>query len=324
LLSVFALGCVSTDKGLFSEDSLSAPPAASVEVASPPMSPPSAPLQGAAAPTLSPEQLVSGARDEAQVEPAGSGEAAQQPGDAAVAPEPAPAIEAGAIDPCAFEDAILCDTFEDLPGDAFPSGDAWLPELTGCGSHTVDGAGPSVSGTKALRGDAGGYPECMLHADLSGESDVYVRSRVFLDGSANLLSEYVSFLEFGSRAARDDPELRIGVRPVLDSVCRGEPGLEVSGSGLTAGSGTECTGFELEPERWYCVEAHLVRAGANLSLSVSVDGVEQLARDFTGNAEWAGDDLYLKLGRASYGASSRGSVWHDDVAVGRQPIPCEP
>jgi hypothetical protein len=49
-----------------------------------------------------------------------------------------------------------------------------------------------------------------------------------------------------------------------------------------------------------------------------------VATDLVGAAGWAGDELYLKLGRAAYGASGPGSLWHDDVAVSREPLPCLP
>jgi hypothetical protein len=100
--------------------------------------------------------------------------------------------------------------------------------------------------------------------------------------------------------------------------------VDVSGNGLTGGSTTDCTGFELEPGRWYCVEAHFARAGASLALGVSIDGAQLLDRSFVSTPAWDGPELFVKLGRAAYGSSSAGSIWHDDVAVGRQPIPCGP
>jgi hypothetical protein len=78
----------------------------------------------------------------------------------------------------------------------------------------------------------------------------------------------------------------------------------------------------LEPERWYCIEGHLTRSDGNLSLTLSVDGEEIIARDFVGAPVWDGSDLFVKVGRAAYGASGSGTVWHDDVAVSRQPTPC--
>jgi hypothetical protein len=316
-----AVGCLSTGEPLFREEFASAAPAR--EMTS--MQQPSAaiPDEPAAMPSaMAPEQLLGGDRDRVPIVPDEASEAGE-PAQAAVPPEAPPATVAVETDPCAIEDAILCETFEDMSEDAFPRSEAWLPELAGCAaSHVIDAAGPSASGTKALRADDGGYPECMLHAKLSGEDDIYVRTSVFL-GDSDLLAEYVSLLEFGSRAAQDDPELRIGVRPVLDAVCPGVPGIDVTGSGLVRGTATACTGVVLEPERWYCIGAHFVRAGANLTLSVSLDGAELLTRDFAGTPAWADDDLYVKLGRASYGASSSGSVWHDDVAVSRHPIPCD-
>jgi hypothetical protein len=267
-----------------------------------------------------PEQLIGAVRD---VAPAGGVPAAGGGAEQQASPEPALPEEL-VPDPCAAVGMLVCDGFETEVNDAFPLAGGWLPELAGCGTHRVDGAGPAASGSKALRVDEGGYPECMLHAELSGEDDVFVRTRVFLGAEGSMLDQYVSLLEFGSRPAQDDPELRIGLRPAVDSSCPGMPGVDVSGSGLTGAPATECTGFVLEPERWYCMEGHLTRTGRNLSLSLSVDGTELLTRDFVGAAVWAGSDLYLKLGRAAYGASGPGSLWHDDVAVSREPLPCDP
>jgi hypothetical protein len=264
-----------------------------------------------------PEQLIGGVRDMVPAAPAAAG------GEAETSPEPVVQEELGP-DPCAADGMLVCDGFEADANDAFPLDGGWLPELAGCGTHRVDGAGPTTSGSKALRVDEGGYPECMLHAELSGEEDIFVRTRIFLGAEGSMLDQYVSLLEFGARRAQDDPELRIGLRPTLDSLCPGVPGVDVSGSGFVGGPTTECTGFVLEPERWYCLEGHLTRAGGNLSLSLSVDGTELVATDLVGAAGWAGDELYLKLGRAAYGASGPGSLWHDDVAVSREPLPCPP
>jgi hypothetical protein len=342
LLVSFTVSCVSTGEPLFRDD-----PGAE-QLAEPEGTSSAEPALTAVTPAparvASPEQQVVSELDDAAREAAAAGNTGAGPEEAAVVPAPAP-TEPVAIEPCAFGNAILCDTFEDAEENAFPSSASWLPELAGCGSHRVDGTGPSFSGTRALRADEGGYPECMLHADLSEEADVYVRTRVFIGGDdtggddtggddiggdgaglggAAPLSQYLSLIEFGSQEAQDDPELRIGVRPALDSVCPGVPGLDVSGGGLVEGAATECTGFVLEPERWYCIEVHLARAGGDLSVNVSVDGTELSARDFTGTAAWGTSGLFFKVGRASYGASGRGSLWHDDIAVGREPLPCGP
>lgn len=230
---------------------------------------------------------------------------------------------AAPVDPCGLEGLILCDSFEAAAEGTFPAADGWLPELAGCGSHSVDAAGPSFSGIKALRADDGGYPECMLHADSSGEAEVFVRTRVYLGDGDALIGQYLSLLEFGARPDQDDPELRIGVRPTNDNICA-TPGLDVTGTGLSTGSRTDCTGFVLEPARWYCIEGHLTRSGGNLNLTISVDGEEVIARDFVGASVWDGSDLFVKLGRAAYGAAGSGTVWHDDIAVSRQPTPCGP
>jgi hypothetical protein len=317
-----ALGCIRTEPTLF--DGYGEQRPASAEMADLPSMPAPAAQPAPLPSSPSPEELAGGNPIAAPVASEGS-EGAPVPDEAAVSPEPPPETVAMATDPCAIADSIVCETFEGMTEGVFPVGEGWLPELSSCGSHVIDGSGPSFSGTKALRGDDGGYPECMLHAPLSGERDVYVRTRLFLDGEADLFSQYLSLLEFGSRAAQDDPELRIGLRQAPGSgACQEAPGIDVSGSGLSSGPGTSCTGFSLEPSRWYCLAAHLVRNDAILSLSVSIDGAELLVRDFAGTDEWFGEDLFLKVGRASYGASGLGSVWHDDVAVSRQPIPCVP
>jgi hypothetical protein len=341
LLAFFTASCVSTGEPLFREDTGGEQPA-DPEGTSPPVEPALTAITPVPAAVASSEQRVVRERDDAPRETAAPGNDAPAANEAPAVPD-APPAEPAAIDPCTFGNSILCETFEDEVEDAFPSAATWLPELSGCGSHRVDGAGPSFSGTRALRADPGGYPECMLHADLSDEDDVYVRTRVFIGGGAlgaggpgnggpgiggpgagPPLSQYLSLIEFGSREAQDDPELRIGVRPATDSVCPGVPGVDVSAGGFVGGIATECTGFVLEPERWYCVEVHLARAGLNLSVNVSVDGTELSARDFTGTAAWATNGFFFKLGRASYGATGGGSLWHDDVAVGREPLPCEP
>jgi hypothetical protein len=62
-----------------------------------------------------------------------------------------------------------------------------------------------------------------------------------------------------------------------------------------------------------------------LSVSLSVDGETLLDRDYSSlNAPWSAGGFYFKLGRAAYGANGAGSLWHDDVAVGREPLPCGP
>lgn len=269
---------------------------------------------------LVPEQPVGSARD---VAPAGGSPAAGEDLEPATSPEPV-VEEQPPLDPCAESSVLVCDGFEAGADGAFPVGGGWLPELAGCGTHQVDGLGPAASGSKALRVDEGGYPECMLHGDLSGENDVYLRTRVLLGAGGSMLDEYVSLLELGSRRAQDDAELRIGLRPAVDSLCPGLPGVDVSGSGLSGGPVTECTGFVLEPERWYCIEGHFTRTGRDLTLSIAIDGAEVLATDFLGEAAWAGNELYVKLGRAAYGASGPGSLWHDEVAVSRAPLPCAP
>lgn len=231
-----------------------------------------------------------------------------------------------ALDACAASGFLLCDTFEAAEAGAFPGAGQWQAELPGCGTHVVDAsAGVSRSGEKALRTESGGYPECMLHADLDGETDVFVRSWIRVGSEPDLLSEYFSLLEWGPSENQDDPELRIGLRPADGGLCPSSPGLDVSVSGLDGGAATDCTGFALEPERWYCVQARLTRDSSRLSIDLAVDGETLLEQEYTRlGAAWKGSSLYFKLGRAAYGASGGGSVFHDDVAVSREPVPCDP
>lgn len=248
--------------------------------------------------------------------------------------EPAPALmetemeaSSGVPTPgaCDADGLIVCDDFESaLPG-LFPGGEAWLPELSGCGSHSVEELGVSRSGARALRAQAGGYPECMLHASVSLDNPIYVRSWVRLDASAASGEQYISLLELGPRDDRDDPELRIGVRPENDSLCPGVPGVDLSIGGLAGGPSTECSGVVLEQERWYCLQARVSMQGRRLTVSLEVDA--QLAAEVTYaglDAAWNARDLYFKLGRASYGGPAVGPVWHDDVALGSEPLPCGP
>jgi hypothetical protein len=228
------------------------------------------------------------------------------------------------FDPCAAPGFLLCDTFEASTTGAFPDALQWQTELPGCGTHLVDES-VSLSGSKALRTASGGYPECMLHADLEGETDVFVRAWIRLGSEPDLLREYFSLLEWGPSEDQDEPELRIGLRPGSGGLCPASPGLDVSVSGLEGGTATDCTGFTFEPERWYCVQAHLTRDSKQLSISLAVDGETLLEQDYTSlGAGWRESSSYFKLGRAAYGASATGSVFHDDVAVSREPVPCEP
>lgn len=246
---------------------------------------------------------------------------------------PLPALDAEAdpaapprapVGSCDARGLFLCDDFEATAPGLFPSSEPWLAELPGCGSHGVQESAMSRSGARALRAGVGGYPECMLHAELSAESPVYVRSWIRLDAGARS-QNYISLVELGPREDRDDPELRIGVRSAADSLCPGVPGVDVSIGGLGGGPRTECSGVVLEAERWYCFQARLAMQERRLEVSLDIDGEPAVEGEYTGlDAAWSARQLYLKVGRASYGGSPAGSVWHDDVALGAKPIPCEP
>lgn len=322
LLMLATGGCLSTEDSLF--HGVAAPDPRPLDTDAPALAlePGAAPARAPAGATLAPESPSSTDLPLTGEGPGGDGSPAM--GEASSA-APSSALEMLEDDVCtAPEDLIACDTFEAAEVGVFPSGPGWLAELPGCGSHRVDGAGPSFSGTRSLRASDAAYPECMLHADVSGESDVYVRTRVWLGAGSGALERYTTLLEFGVRAEQDDPELRIGARPEGDNVCPGVPGLDVTGSGLDGGPATECTGALLEEERWYCLEAHLERDGRRSRLSVGLDGEPLVVRSFAGSAAWSGTELYVKLGRAAYGPSGEGSVWHDDIVVSREPLPCVP
>jgi polysaccharide lyase-like protein len=309
--------CVSDDGSLFQEvtpPSREMPRTTTLEAQPAPAALP-LPASGTAAPG---EQLIvpsSGVAPSAAAIP-GDGPPGSDSEDP-TADEPSPS-------PCEAAGLLACDSFEDTAVGEFPQGPGWLPELAGCGTHRIDDAGPVFSGAHSLRVADGGYPECMLHADVSGESEVYVQTRVFLGAEEALLDEYTSLLEFGAAASRDDPELRIGIRPSVDNLCSGAPGLDVTGGGLEGGPRTACSGVELERGRWYCVAAHLSRGGRDLSLSLALDGQALLEDTFTGSADWDGAGLFVKVGRAAYGASSVGTFWYDDLVVSREPLPCVP
>jgi len=226
---------------------------------------------------------------------------------------------------CSEPGLLFCETFEGAASGAFPGASPWLAELPGCGTHVVDESGVSASGVKALRANSGGYPECMLHADLGDERDLYVRSWVRLGAEPQLREVYLSLLELGPQESQDEPELRIGLRPSGGSLCKTAPGLDVSVSGIAGGPATDCSGVVLEPERWYCLQAHVTREGSRLGVRLAVDGEDVLEQEYERlGPGWNGPGSFLKLGQAAYGPSARGAVWHDDVAVGRQPLSCAP
>jgi hypothetical protein len=238
---------------------------------------------------------------------------------------PAAAGVVAPVRPCDATGLLLCDDFEAAVPDSFPSDELWLPELAGCGSHRVEESGVSHSGVRALRADANGYPECMLHATLGLESPLYVRAWVRLEAEATSQNQYVSLLELGPRNDRDDPELRVGVRSAADSLCPGVPGVDLSMGGLAGGPSTECSGVELQVERWYCFQARLSMLERRLEVSLQIDEQPVVERAYAElDDAWNAGELYFKVGRASYGGAAMGSVWHDDVALGHEPIPCGP
>jgi hypothetical protein len=178
---------------------------------------------------------------------------------------------------------LLCESFEQSASGEFP-GEPWLPELSGCGTHRVESGSSegalSHSGLSALGTAAGGYPECMLHAELEEEPELYLRSWVRLGEEPGLSQQYLTLLELGPEEDEDEPELRIGLRPPGGSLCGASPGLDVSVSGLQgSGPATACSGVQLEPERWYCLQAHVVRDGRRMSYELSVDGTEVLSAE---------------------------------------------
>jgi len=317
LFTLFTAGCLSTDEPLFKD-------VAAPEERMNPGAMQSALPSGMSGVVQSSEQQPT-ALDFAP--PSATAPSAAPPASAAM---PVPAGDEAEVAvtpfaPCEAPGLLSCDTFEERVSAEFPSGDPWQAELQGCGTHVVDESGVSHSGSKALRADSGGYPECMLHVDLEGDADVFVRSWIRIGSEPELLQQYMSLLEWGPQGSQDEPEVRIGLRPNGGSVCPTTPGLDVSVSVLAAGSATDCTGVGLEAEQWYCVQAHLALSEAGLSVSLALDGETLLEQDYSDlAASWRSAGLFFKLGRAAYGASARGSLWHDDVAVGREPMPCGP
>jgi hypothetical protein len=206
-------------------------------------------------------------------------------------------------------------------GGLFPSSTQWLAEAGGCGSHTVSSAVPASSGTQVLQATGAGYPGCMVHADVSGEDELYLRSWVRLGAPSTDSGHHVALLELGPRSNQDDPELRIGMR--ADAPCT-NPGIDVTVGGLSAGERTECSGVDLNADQWYCLQAHVLKQNGSITFDVRVDGAEVVPETtYTGlNAEWT-DALFFKFGRASYGGNNTWSIWHDDVAVGTSPIGCD-
>jgi len=132
---------------------------------------------------------------------------------------------------------------------------------------------------------------------------------------------HVALLELGPRSNQDDPEFRIGMR--ADAPCN-DPGMDVTVGGLSTGERTECSGFDLSADRWYCVQAHVLKQNGNITFDVRVDGATVVPETtYTGlSADWT-DALFFKFGRASYGGNNTWTVWHDDVAVGTAPIACD-
>jgi hypothetical protein len=315
---VVTAGCVATDQPLF--ETVAAPELRADPVGG------SAPSSAAPAAAPEPQPLAEQAPLPISLEPPVMAlQAEALPSPEPPAPEPPPALpEPSVFEPCSSPGLLLCDTFEADAVGSFPAAEHWLDELPGCGTHRVGevDVGPP---SRALLSQQGGYPECMLHADLGEQADFYVRSRVRLGPEPELREQYLSLLEIGARAAQDEPELRVGSRPSGGSLCGNTPGLDVSVSGLGSGSSTDCAGVELEPERWYCLQVHVTRSERRLDYTLAIDGVEVLARsDIRLGGGWNDDSVYLKLGRAAYGQSPSGSVWHDDVAVGSEPLPCPP
>jgi hypothetical protein len=316
LLLLFAIGCASTDEPLFGGvDVPDLRPDDAVESTVQSPAPGSTAAQGeaSAGEGSEPSQQVLQLAPATALPPAPPAPPAPAP----PPPSPPPA------DPCGSAGLLFCDTFENETSGAFPALAPWLPELSGCGTHRVDESGVSVSGTRALLAVAGGYPECMLHAELQERDEVFVRSWVRLGPEPELLEHYLSLIELGARQAQDEPELRIGLRPAGGSLCASTPGLDVSVSGLQSGSATGCSGFAVEPERWYCLQAHVKRQARSLDYELSVDGTSVLsAAGVRLGPNWNERSWYVKIGRAAYGESAAGSVWHDDVAVSQEPLPC--
>jgi hypothetical protein len=226
---VVTAGCVATDQPLF--ETVAAPELRADPVGG------SAPSSAAPAAAPEPQPLAEQAPLPISLEPPVMAlQAEALPSPEPPAPEPPPALpEPSVFEPCSSPGLLLCDTFEADAVGSFPAAEHWLDELPGCGTHRVGevDVGPP---SRALLSQQGGYPECMLHADLGEQADFYVRSRVRLGPEPELREQYLSLLEIGARAAQDEPELRVGSRPSGGSLCGNTPGLDVvSNSSRSAG-----------------------------------------------------------------------------------------
>jgi hypothetical protein len=222
---------------------------------------------------------------------------------------------------CADASVLFCDDFETEALGAFPSAQGVLPQAGGCGSHTVDDSVPAHAGTRSLEATGAGYPGCMVHTDVSGQNELYIRSWVRLGAASTDSGHSVTVLELGPSSNQDDPEFRIGFR--ADAPCT-DPGLDVTVGGLNAGEQTECSGFDLDPDRWYCLQAHMLKENGNVTFDVQVDGAAVVGETtYAGlSAAWS-NALFFKFGRAAYGGNNTWSLWQDDVAIGTAPISCE-
>jgi len=218
----------------------------------------------------------------------------------------------------------MCDDFESRPAGQKPIGVPWLTSQCSATGFTlsVDGS-QAHSGTKSLISQGVPYGQCMLHADLGTVSDFWVRSWVFFarGDAAQFTAHEVSAFELTPTTDTDDPGIRVGFRG--DNSCI-PTGVELN---ITGGEEkTGCTGFQLQADKWYCLEVHVV-TNAGTTAELFIDSVDQsynihgTPADTVVNPQptaWR----YLRLGTRSYSNAYPSPVYVDDVAVGSQRIGC--
>lgn len=232
---------------------------------------------------------------------------------------------------CAAAD-ILCADFEDVSVGALPSGGKWLAAPSHCANTGYEigvEASSGSNGSQALvsSNSSSSTNACALVADMGEQSEFWLRAMVKYVGTGPTNEHEITFFELGEHAEQDDPEARVGFRNDGCHDTDGSPfgGLEFNMTKGPGGEFTGCTGVPLDGDRWYCVEIHVVLAGAQTKGELYLDGEEQA---FTNHGSAVDEVLaegsfrYLKLGAQTYGSVNTGPLVLDDVAVGTKRQGC--
>jgi hypothetical protein len=224
------------------------------------------------------------------------------------------------------EDAdILCEDFEA----GLPSGAPWLEAQCFDNNYQADAtpsAGIDGSTGFVTSGVSTSTSQCVLHYDLAGVDDFWVRAWIKIGGPDPDLQHEVTFFELGEQSAANDPELRIGYRG--DSSCPNNnlayQGFEIAATAGPGGEYTGCTGNKPVANEWYCLETHVDQTGGSIVAHLYVDGVKQdtlvhsvpqpdILGSFKAN--------FLKVGMQSYsGVFDELAI--DDVSVSTTQIGC--